>query len=87
MSGVTLRKLRENAGFTMAEAANQLGISERQLYRLEDGTTRGKRLHWLALSVVYGVAVKKVEAAAAETWRRHQRPGRSSRPARKSGSA
>lgn len=49
---------------TLTQVAEELGLSERQMRRLEDGTTPGKRLHWLALSVVYGVPVAAVEKAA-----------------------
>ena len=50
------------------------------MYRLEDGTTPTRRLHWLAMSVVYGVPVKAVEQAAKGTLR-------SARPDKKGGKA
>ena len=64
---MTLKGIRSNTGMTLAQVAAELELSERQVRRLEDGTTPGKRLHWLALSVVYGVPVAAVEKAARET--------------------
>ena len=77
---MTLKGLRQNTGMTILEAAVSLGLSERQMYRLEDGTTPTRRLHWLAMSVVYGVPVKAVEQAAQGTLR-------SARPDKKGGKA
>ena len=40
MKGNHLKRLRENAGFTVQEACEQLGIGRSTLYHLEAGTRR-----------------------------------------------
>lgn len=64
---MTLKGLRAQAGLTIPQAAAQLGLSERQMYRLEHGKTPLRRLHILAMSVVYRVPADVVEAAGKET--------------------
>jgi transcriptional regulator with XRE-family HTH domain len=63
---VTLKQLRQGQGFTVARAAQELGLSERHLYRLESGHGPLSRTVALAMSAVYGVPVDKVEAAGKE---------------------
>lgn len=63
---MTLKQLRLDAGLTVAQAAHELGFSERHIYRLERGDIRLTRTAALAMSVVYGVPVADVEAATTE---------------------
>ncbi len=48
-----------------AKVAAKLGLSERQLFRLERGQTAPKRMHLLALADVYGVPVETLERSEA----------------------
>lgn len=63
---MTLKGLRAQAGLSTTDAAARLGLSVRQLQRLEHGTTPVRRLHILAMSVVYWVPVEVAEAAGKE---------------------
>ena len=49
----------------IGDAARALGLSERHLYRIEDGTTPPKRSLLLAMSVVYRVSLGRLVKAAA----------------------
>jgi transcriptional regulator with XRE-family HTH domain len=60
MSG-QLETTRKRLGLPRAAVAARLGISERQVYRLERGVTRPKRLHLLALAEIYGCSVEDLE--------------------------
>lgn len=63
---VTLKELRQSRDFTVARAAEELGLSERHLYRLERGDSPLQRTVAVAMSAVYRVPVDKVLAAAAQ---------------------
>ena len=63
---MTLKGLRAQAGFSLTTAAAELGLSVRQLQRLERGTTPLRRLHILGMAAVYRVEPDAVEAAGRE---------------------
>ena len=52
MTGPELRKRREAAGMSRAQVAAALGLSERQIYRYEDGETEILPMTERALSTV-----------------------------------
>lgn len=54
----TLVKKRKSKGFTQKELARELGISERQYYRLEAGTSNGKTMYWFRLSEILGAKIE-----------------------------
>jgi transcriptional regulator with XRE-family HTH domain len=56
-----LQAVREERQLSRATVATQLGMSERQLQRLERGVTTPKRVHLLALSEIYDVPVSQLE--------------------------
>lgn len=70
-----MERLREKSGLTRLDVADALGLSERQVYRIEAGTTPAKRSHAFVLASLYGMPVEKVERAALRT----QTPGREGR--------
>lgn len=61
---VSLERIRKEKGYTRAEVAAKLDISERHLYRLERGTTPVRRVYLLSLADLYEVKVADLERAA-----------------------
>ena len=60
----TLKELREKSGKTRANVAADLGMSERHLYRLENGYPL-RRINRLKFAAYYGVNPEEIEAMAA----------------------
>lgn len=58
-----MKQLRQSKGLSVVVAARELGLSERHLYRIENGSSPLRRTVAVAMSAVYGVPVRDVEAA------------------------
>lgn len=59
----SLKELRKNAGLTLREAGEQVGIHPQSLWRLEHGTRRARRPVKLLLAQAYGVSIDVIEEA------------------------
>ncbi len=64
MSAVKIKQAREERGLTVSQVAQKLDMSERQMFRLEQGDSPLKRVHLLALAEIYGVSPTDLEDAA-----------------------
>lgn len=60
-----LKELREAVGKTRAQVAADLDMSERHLYRLENGHTPLRKIHAVAFARYYGVDVADITEAQA----------------------
>jgi DNA-binding XRE family transcriptional regulator len=54
MTAREMKRAREVAGMTRADLASALGLSERQIYRLEDGVSPITKRHELAINSALG---------------------------------
>lgn len=61
----TLKELRDGVGHTRAKVAADLGMSERHLYRLENGVTPLRRVVAFRFARYYGVKVDEIDEARA----------------------
>jgi transcriptional regulator with XRE-family HTH domain len=64
-AGERLSYLRQRAGFTLVQAAQETGLSRSELSRLENGTRRLKDHHLEALAKLYGFAVEALRGVLA----------------------
>ena len=61
----TLKEIREERGLSRAQVAAKIDMSERHLYRLENGQSPVRRIHLAALADVYEIPVEELIRRAA----------------------
>lgn len=57
----TITELRDATGKSRARVASDLNMSERHLYRLENGKSPIRRILAIAFASYYGVAVESID--------------------------
>ena len=60
-----LKELREATGRSRAKVAADLGMSERHLYRLENGVTPLRKIQAFRFAAYYGIKVDEIDEARA----------------------